>query len=234
MKMVSKDKRNIFVAAAIFVVIVSVGIIATFANDLGRIFPFNKENALSEWKEKIFRNRVVYSVEIGEVDGYLGAQSKEAASGIFYRLRFNPRKKPFIRWKWKVVQFPAKREDFSETKGGWIERDDYAARFYVIFPGFTFFGTKTLEYVWDKDLAQETILTSPYFKNIKIIVAESGDTHLGEWVSEQRNIVEDYKKAFGRRPGKVGAIAIMTDSDNTLSTAEAYYDEIEVGYEKYK
>ena len=47
---------------------------------------------------------------------------------------------------------------------------------------------------------------------------------------EKRNILEDYKKAFGRKPGKVGAIAIMTDTDNTRSTAEAHYDELKVGY----
>lgn len=230
----SKGKRRLFNLIIISILTVHAGILTALANDLGKTFPFNKENALGEWKEKIFRNRVIYSVEIGEVDGYLGAKSREAASGIFYRLTFDPRQKPFIRWKWKVVQFPKKTRALKETKGGWIERDDYAARFYVIFPGFTFFTTKTLEYVWDKDLAQETILTSPYFKNIKIIVAESGDAHLGEWISEQRNIIDDYKKAFGRLPGKVGAIAIMTDSDNTISTAEAYYDEIEVGYGKQK
>jgi hypothetical protein len=87
-----------------------------------------------------------------------------------------------------------------------------------------------LEYVWDKNLAEGTLMTSPYYKNIKIIVAESGDKNLGKWVSEKRNIYDDFKKAFGYEPGNVGAIAIMTDTDNTLSTAEADYDEIKVGY----
>jgi hypothetical protein len=64
------------------------------------------------------------------------------------------------------------------------------------------------------------------------MVLEAGEENLGKWVYVERNIVEDFKKAFGRNPGKVGAIAIMTDADNTLSTAEAQYDEVKVGYEK--
>ena len=131
-------------------------------------------------------------------------------------------------WKWKVIKFPQKWEGVFED-AEWVEKDDYAARFYVIFPGLTFNGTKTLEYVWDRYLPEGTILTNPHFENIKIIVAQSGESE-DEWVFEERNINEDYQKAFGRKTPKVGAIAIMTDSDNTASTAEALYDEIRVGY----
>ena len=90
--------------------------------------------------------------------------------------------------------------------------------------------TRVLEYVWDKNLPEGTIMSSPYFGNIKIIVVESGWQNVGNWAFEERNIYEDYKKAFGRKPGEVGAIALMTDTDNTASTAEANYDEIKVGY----
>jgi hypothetical protein len=48
----------------------------------------------------------------------------------------------------------------------------------------------------------------------------------------ERNIYEDYKRAFGKNPGWIGAIALMTDTDNTLSTAEALYTDIKVGYKK--
>jgi hypothetical protein len=186
---------------------------------------------LGEWQEKIFKGRVLYSVYEDKKSGYLSAYSKESASGIFYRLTFNPKKEPMASWRWKVVKFPDKKEgDNSST--AWIEKDDYAARFYVIFPGITFNSTRSLEYVWDKELPKGNIITSPYFKNIKIIVLESGEKNLGNWVYEERNIYKDFKEAFGeeREPGPAGAIAIMTDSDNSLSTAEAYYDDIKVGY----
>ncbi len=54
---------------------------------------------------------------------------------------------------------------------------------------------------------------------------------MDEWVPEERNILKDYKRAFGKTPTqRVGAIALMTDADNTLSTAEALYKDIKVGY----
>ena len=193
-------------------------------------FPFREKDALNEWEEKIFRGRVLYTVEVGKTDGYLSAYSKGTASGIFYKLRFDPKEKPMISWRWKVIKFPEKKPGVGVTDGDWVEKDDYAARFYVIFPKLAFNLTKTLEYVWDKELPEGTIITSPYFKNIKIIVVESGEKNLGKWVFEKRNILEDFKEAFDRKPGKVGAIAIMTDTDNTVSTAEAHYDEIKAGY----
>lgn len=200
-----------------------------FAGQLPKWFTFMEKGALKEWEEKIFKNRVLYSVETEDIDKHLTAYSSDSASGIFYKLRFDPKENPIVSWKWKVLKFPD-RSKIVESKEGWIEKDDYAARFYVIFPKLSFNQTKTLEYIWDKELPEGTILTSPYFKNIKIIVAESGENNKGSWVYEERNILKDYKECFGSKPGWVGAIAIMTDTDNTASTAEAYYDEIKVGY----
>lgn len=203
-----------------------------FAGRLAEWFPFRRKDALDEWEEKIFKGRVLYTVKVGRRDGYLRAYSKGTSSGIVYKLQFDPKRDPMVSWKWKVVRFPDKRGKLIETDSEWVERDDYAARFYVIFPKLAFNLTKTLEYVWDSDLPEGTIMTSPYSDYIKIIVAESGKKNLKKWVLEERNIYEDYKKAFNREPGKVGAIAIMTDTDNTASTAEAHYDEIKVGYKK--
>lgn len=203
----------------------------SFGGKILKCFYFNHKNALNEWEEKIFKNRSLYSVAMQAEDGYLKAYSNKSSSGIFYRLGVNTRRYPYVSWKWKVVKFPE-----SETKNleacDWIEKDDYAARFYVIFPSLFFSRTKSLEYVWDKEVPEGTIKTSPYFKNIKIFVVESGEKNLNKWVFEERNIYEDYKKAFGMQAGSIGAIAIMTDTDNTLSTAEAHYDEIRVGYNK--
>lgn len=199
------------------------------AGHLPKKFPFRQKDALEEWQEKIFKGRVLYSVKATKDDGYLEAYSKDTASGIFYEIRFDPRKLPMISWKWKVLRFP-KKSRFAVGNSEWIEQDDYAARFYVIFPKLSFNLTKCLEYVWDKSLPVGTITSSPYSDNIKIIVIQSGSRNLNRWVAEERNIRADYKKAFGAEPGKVGAIAIMTDTDNTQSTAEANYDEIKVGY----
>jgi hypothetical protein len=224
----SKSVRNrllFLLAIVLYLFLVS----SASAGWITKWFSFDRKDALTEWEEKIFKGRVLYSVKVERTGGYLTAYSQNAASGIFYEIGFNPRKQPWVSWKWKVIKFPEKKEG-QFGRSDWIEKDDYATRFYVIFPSFFFTHTRSLEYVWDKNLAEGTLMTSPYYKNIKIIVAESGDKNLGKWVSEKRNIYDDFKKAFGYEPGNVGAIAIMTDTDNTLSTAEADYDEIKVGY----
>jgi len=205
-------------------------IYCAYAYNLPKDFLFDKKDALREWQEKVFKNKVVYFVEPELEGGYLSAISEKACSGLLYRISFSTKERPMISWHWKVVKFPQKSDD-TDKKGGWIEKDDYAARVYVIFPSWIFTNMKSLEYIWDENLSEGTILTSPYFGNIKLIVVESGRKNLGQWVFEKRNIYEDYKKAFGTEPrAKVGAIALMTDTDNTLSTAETLYKDIKVGY----
>ena len=204
----------------------------SYALDLPKWLPFNKKSALGEWQEKIFKNKVLYAVEPKREGGYLSAKSNKACSGLIYNIKFHPKEFPMMSWKWKVLKFP----DKSKTSGvetAWIEKDDYAARVYVIFTSWYFLHMQCIEYIWDQYLLEGTVMASPYWHNIKLIVAESGKKRMGQWVFEERNIYEDYKKAFGKAPTVgVGAIALMTDTDNTLSTAEASYTDIKVGYKK--
>jgi hypothetical protein len=45
-------------------------------------------------------------------------------------------------------------------------------------------------------------------------------------VTEERNVLEDYRKAFGEDPPLINGVAIMTDTDNTGESAVAYYGDI--------
>jgi hypothetical protein len=195
-------------------------------------FRFDKKNSLQGWEEKIFKGRVIYSVISDRQGSYLNAYSKRSASGMLYWLKFNPRSAPMVSWKWKITRFPEGNEHPTSEANSWLEKDDYAARFYIIFPRFPFFRSQCLEYIWAKDLPLGTVLTNPSFRNLKVIVVESGMENLGKWVKVERNVFEDFSKHFDSQPGTAGAIAVMTDSDNTASTAEAQYNDIEVGYEK--
>lgn len=216
-----------FVALLTFGIFLSCG----YADRLPKCFLFDKEDALIEWKEKIFRGKVLYEIKKDSGKNFLSAKSDKSSSGLFCKISFNPRNRPFISWNWKVSKFPSLAQGNNLTKKGWIECDDYAARVYIIFPSFIFTGTECLEYVWSQDLPRGEILTSPFFKNIKLIVVESGSENLDKWVYVERNISEDYKMAFGRPLRKdVGAIALMTDSDNTQSSALGHYADIKVGY----
>ena len=201
-----------------------------FAFQLPKWFPFNHVRALDEWQEKIFKGRVLYQIKANPGEGFLSAVSRSASSGLLYRIKFDVTKFPMISWEWMVKKFPTKKAG-PNPSGGWIERDDYAARVYVIFPSWNFTNIKTLEYIWDEDQPAGKILTSPYSNNIKLLVIESGKANLNRWVLEERNIQQDYQKAFGvKAPRYVGAVAIMTDADNSVSIAEALYKNLRIGY----
>lgn len=192
-------------------------------------FPFSEENSLKEWEEKIFKGKVVYRIEQVQPLSYVRATSDKAASALYYKTKVDAkRRQPVISWKWKVEKFPVKKLPESlETK----DEDDFAARVYVIFPAAFFTNSKVLEYIWAETLPKEFVGTSSYSKNIKLIVARSGPNKDGEWFLEERDIALDYKKVFGRTPEyDIGAVAFMTNTDHTGTSADAMYDEIALGY----
>jgi hypothetical protein len=49
---------------------------------------------------------------------------------------------------------------------------------------------------------------------------------LGDWKNFERNYVEDCWRAFGRAPGRLIGVGILTDSDNTGAVVEAFYGDI--------
>jgi len=59
-----------------------------------------------------------------------------------------------------------------------------------------------------------------------MVAVESGDGNEGRWIDEERNLAEDYRRAFGEDPPRIGAVAIMTDTDNTGEDAVAWYGAI--------
>jgi hypothetical protein len=86
----------------------------------------------------------------------------------------------------------------------------------------------TLMYVWDPHAELDSIVFNRRSDRIRKIVLESGPAHLGQWRRYERDVREDYRRAFGEEPGALIGVAVMTDSDNTQSRAEAWYGEIRI------
>jgi hypothetical protein len=84
----------------------------------------------------------------------------------------------------------------------------------------------TLMYVWDSQAPVGTLVVNERSDRVRQIVVESGAEHVGTWRSYSRDIAADFQRAFGERPGALLGVAVMTDSDNTRSQAEAWYGEI--------
>jgi hypothetical protein len=167
------------------------------------------------------------------------AMSEAAASGLTREIKVDPKHYPIVRWRWKIDNLLMK-SDLSRKDG-----DDYPARLYITFEyepdkvsfsrklkykaGQVIFGTipiGALNYIWDGRTAAGTIVDNAYTGFVKMIVVRSGPQAVGTWVDEERNIYEDYRKAFDEEPPMINGVAIMTDTDNTKEAATAYYGDI--------
>ena len=125
---------------------------------------------------------------------------------------------PIVTWSWKVIKVP--RAGDVRIRG----RDDQAAQLYVIFPRWPSPLTRSdvVGYVWDTTAPIDTRLASPHADNVRVIVVDSGRSGLGVWRRHERNVAGDYAALFGRKPPRVGKVAIMIDSNDTRSGAEAF------------
>ncbi|MDD5680699.1 MAG: DUF3047 domain-containing protein [Candidatus Omnitrophica bacterium] len=193
-----------------------------------KLFSFSDKDSLQEWNEKILNGRTTYTIESAEGESYVRAVSDNSCSAMYYQIKLDPNRHPFLSWRWHASVFPDKPSPDNLCSKA---EDDYAARMYVIFPAIFFANSKALEYVWVKDSMLGTITSSPYSANIKVIVLESGAK--AEWMREERDIYNDYVEAFGTKPTlEIGAISFMCDSDSTKSKAEAFLDDIKIFYKK--
>lgn len=191
-----------------------------------KYFTFSEDEVLKIWKEKLYKGRVEYKLVTEGNEKFIQSHSKKTASGMYYefpkKLRYNPTSKPYISWRWKVNRFPKK--DPSELL------EDFGARIYIIFPSNIFIFSNCIAYVWDDTIPAGTVKKSSFTSRIQMIFLRKGKTQ--DWVHEEVNIVEDYMRVFGETEvdDEIGAIAFMTDSEETESEASALFDDIKIGY----
>lgn len=175
------------------------------------------------WKNKSFLGSTDYSIIRDDVinSDVIQAKSDRAASGLFYEKRINLKKTPFLNWSWRIEKYPEVKDE--KSKPG----DDFAARVYIVVKtGWTFLSTRAISYVWSQQNPEDSVWPNPFTGGkAMMVVAQSGTDEKG-WVSEQRNIREDLQRLFGENLDHIDAIAIMTDTDNSKSSAIGYYAEV--------
>jgi Protein of unknown function (DUF3047) len=172
------------------------------------------------WEKKVFKGETVYRPILEEGRPAVKAESRATASALIHRISLDPKAYPRLSWSWKIVRTIGKGDE--RTKGG----DDYAARVYVVFPSTLVWRTRAVNYIWANRLPLGAFLPNAYTGNAVMVAVESGDGNAGRWIDEERNLAEDYRRAFGEDPPRIGAVAIMTDTDNTGEEAVAWYGAI--------
>jgi len=170
----------------------------------------------------------------------LEADADGSASGMVRRIRVEPQTHSLLEWRWRVGNLiPGADKRIAS-------RDDSPARLFVSFHGdaqrldfqnrsqFRFAKAvtgqalpyATLMYVWSNKLPVGTVVQNPHTDRIRAIVVGSGEDGLGEWRDYRRNVLEDYRMAFGEEPWDIVAVGVMTDADNTRQKARCLYGDI--------
>ncbi len=152
---------------------------------------------------------------------HLRSQNEGSTISKDIKGKVNLKETPILQWSWKAVTLP--RGGDSRRK----ETDDQAAQVYVVWPRFPeALRSRIIGYVWDTTAPAGTIVPSQKTGTITYVVVRSGAADLGKWITEERNVVEDFKRIYGETPDNPAAFSVAIDSNDTNSTAESYIGEI--------
>ena len=173
------------------------------------------------WTGESFGRRALYDFTV-EAEGPLRAlhlRSADEHSTISRDVTGTVviRDTPILEWSWKVMALPL---------GGDLRRaqtSDLAAQLYVVWPRFpALLRSRVIGYVWDASAPVGLIAPSQKTSRVTFVVLRSGTGQLGRWLTERRNVVDDYQRIFGEPPADPGAVSISIDSNDTHSSAEAF------------
>lgn len=170
----------------------------------------------------------------------LQADADRSASGLITRLSVELSSQTQLAWRWRVRSLI---DDADPTIGA---RDDAPVRLALAFEGDLarlsvrdrLFAERvkllaghdlpyaTLMYIWTNAAPVGTHIPNQHTGRIRKLVVDSGTADLGRWREHRRSVEADFRDVFGEAPGRLVAVALMTDTDNTGSQARAYYGDI--------
>ena len=184
--------------------------IADFATDPVGAFP-------PGWKVRKDEGKAVYSVQEDGGRRHLRAVSKGLGIQAALEHAWDLDAYPVLAWSWRPRVFPSGADERSSGT------NDSAVAVYMLVPYSRVRGPKAVKYIWSERVPVDTRLSSNGGLT-QVRVLESGTEKRGEWVDERVNVLADYEKFFGEsETPKPAGIAVLTDSDDTHSTAEGDY-----------
>ena len=169
-----------------------------------------------DWKPRKEEGRSVYSIQEEGGLRFLRAAATRLGVQAGREVAWNLEAYPILAWSWRPIEFPKGSDERKSST------NDSAVSVYAVFP-HTPVSVKSVKYIWSRVVPVGTHLTSSA-GNTQVRVLRTGPDKVGQWVEEQVNVREDYRKYFGGSdvPRPAG-IAVLTDSDDTKSTARGDY-----------
>ena len=163
------------------------------------------------------------TIEENEGHRVLHLKSKIESSAVRrdIRGRVNLKETPILEWSWKAITLPKNGDCRKKAT------DDQAAQLYIVWPRFPeAVRSQIIGYIWDSTAPAGSIVKSEKTSTVTYVVMRSGTAETGKWITERRNVVEDYQKIYGAQPDSPGYISVAIDSDDTVSSAESVFGAI--------
>ncbi|MFC7518497.1 DUF3047 domain-containing protein [Herbaspirillum sp. GCM10030257] len=186
------------------------------------------------------KKKTQYELVTKENRTVLHARAEGASSGLMQQVQADPMQQPWLEWQWKISKLVSTADNtqratedspvriilgFDGDKDNLPFADQILFETAKIVTGYDF-PYATLMYIWENKAPVGTVIRSTHSSRIRMMVAEQGPEGVGKWRNFTRNIVDDYEKAFGEKPGKLIGVGVLTDTDNTGETVEAWYGDI--------
>jgi hypothetical protein len=175
-----------------------------------------------DWKKLEFTGETEHQIRREGTNSFVEAHSKSSASGLAVKLDGLRPTGTTVRWRWKIDHVP---EGGSDSE---IKKFDHAARLFVAFK--TLIGPpKSINYVWANEQPVGDTFEHPNSGRSRFIVLQSGNAKAGQWITEERDVVADWKRLFGDdSPPAIVGLGFMTDSDGTATSVIGCYDDLEL------
>ena len=162
-----------------------------------------------------------YDFAIVDLDGRRGLHMKSRDEGSTIskdiKGKVDLRKTPILEWSWRPVKLPQGGNSCRK------EVDDQAAQVFVAWRRFPeLVRSRVIGYVWDSTLPVGTTCKSEKTTTVTYMVLRSGAKELGTWVTERRNIRDDFRKLYGEDADNPDALSISIDSNDTKTESESY------------
>ena len=130
---------------------------------------------------------------------------------------------PILAWQWRVLGLPQGADLRNRSTS------DATGHLFAVWPRFPAFArSRLIGYVWDPALPIGTVIPSRKTGTVTFIVARRGETGLGQWLDERRNVAHDYRTVFGEAPPPLPALALSIDTNDTRASAECLFGRIEL------
>jgi hypothetical protein len=172
----------------------------------------------SDWKLRKDDGKDVYKVAEESGQRFLRATAKNLGIQAAKEYEWDLDAYPMLVWSWRPLEFP-KGGDERESK-----TNDSALAVYMLVPYSRVRGPKAVKYVWSEKVPVGTRLDSNMGLTQVRVLRSGAPEKKGEWVEERVNVRDDYKKFFdAKETPKPAGIAVLTDADETTSTAQGDY-----------